>query len=121
MRSGSRSGLIDSPFPVPRGDCAGSSPAGILASSNAGICSITPKTMTTFLTTEQREFLLEEYREVLEEFDQIEEYGHLIDDFRKWDNVSFWIEMTDQMPIYKEPGMLAKVMAKRSLNDGVPS
>jgi hypothetical protein len=77
--------------------------------------------MTTFLTTEQREFLLEEYREVLEEFDQIEEYGHLIDDFRKWDNVSFWIEMTDQMPIYKEPGMLAKVMAKRSLNDGVPS
>ena len=84
-------------------------------------CSITPKTMTTFLTTKQREFLLEEYREVLEEFDQIEEYGHLIDDFRKWDNVSFWIEMTDQMPIYKEPGMLAKAMAKRSLNDGVPS
>jgi len=75
--------------------------------------------MTTFLTRAQREFLLEEYREQLEEFDQIEEYGHLIDEFRKWDNVSFWTEMTDQMPIYQKPGMLDEVMAKRSLNDGI--
>jgi hypothetical protein len=56
VRSGSRSGLIDSPFPVPRGDCAGSSPAGILASSNAGTCPITTKTMLSFSKVEA-EFL----------------------------------------------------------------
>jgi len=54
VRIGSRSGLIDSPFPVPRGDCAGSSPAGILASSNAGICSITTKNMEKPLITSER-------------------------------------------------------------------
>lgn len=52
MRSGSRSGLIDSPFPVPRGDCAGSSPAGILGSSNVVNCPITTKTMISFSKVE---------------------------------------------------------------------
>ena len=52
MRIGSRSGLIDSPIPVPRGDCAGSSPAGILASSNAGLCPITTKTMLSLSKVE---------------------------------------------------------------------
>ena len=52
MRIGSRSGLIDSPIPVPRGDCAGSNPAGILASSNAGFCPITTKTMLSFSNVE---------------------------------------------------------------------
>ena len=52
MRIGSRSGLIDSPIPVPRGDCAGSNPAGILASSDAGFCPITTKTMLSFSKVE---------------------------------------------------------------------
>ena len=66
--------------------------------------------MTTFLTTAQREFLLKEYEEQLEEFDQLEEYGFLLEDLKGWDNVSFWQEMIDQMPIYAQPGMLQKVM-----------
>ena len=66
--------------------------------------------MTTFLSAAQREFLLEEYKEQLEEFDQLEEYGFLLEDMKGWDNVSFWREMTEQMPIYAEPGMLAKAM-----------
>ena len=70
------------------------------------------KPMTTFLTTAQREFLLSEYKEQLEEFDQLEEYGFLLEDMKTWDNVSFFREMTEQMPIYAEPGMLAKMMAK---------
>lgn len=66
--------------------------------------------MTPFLNKAQREFLIEEYREQLEEFDQLEEYGFLLEEMKEWDNVSFWREMTEQMPIYAEPGMLAKMM-----------
>ncbi|QIN97014.1 hypothetical protein [Synechococcus phage S-H34] len=68
--------------------------------------------MTTFLTAAQREYLLEEYKEQLEEFGQLEEYAQLIEELPSWDNVAFWTEMTDQMPIYAEPGMLDQLMGK---------
>ena len=59
--------------------------------------------MTTFLTTAQREFLIEEYTEQLEEFDQLEEYGHLIPWLRTLNNVDFLQECIEFMPIYGEP------------------
>ena len=60
-------------------------------------------TMTTFLTTAQREFLLEEYKEQLEEFDQLEEYGHMLDGLRTMNNVDFLNECIEFMPIYGDP------------------
>ena len=66
--------------------------------------------MTTFLTKDQREFLLEEYKDQLEEFDQLEEYGYLLEEMKGWDNVSFWNECIEQMPIYAKPGMLQRRM-----------
>ena len=59
--------------------------------------------MTTFLTTAQREFLIEEYKEQLEEFEQLEEYGHLLDGLRTMNNVDFLNECIEFMPIYGDP------------------
>ena len=59
--------------------------------------------MTTFLTTAQREFLLEEYKEQLEEFDQLEEYGGFLDELRTYNNVDFLNACIEFMPIYGEP------------------
>lgn len=68
--------------------------------------------MTAFLTSAQREFLINEYKEQLEEFDQLEEYGDLLDGLRKLNNTAFWQEIIDFMPIYgDEPGHLQKMMA----------
>jgi len=58
--------------------------------------------MTTFLTIAQREFLIEEYKEQLEEFDQLEEYAYLLDGLRTMDNVTFLNQCIDFMPIYGE-------------------
>lgn len=66
--------------------------------------------MTPFLTRAEREFLLAEYKDQLEEWDQLEEYGFLLEEMKTWGNVSFWQEITEQMPIYAKPGMLKKVM-----------
>ena len=69
--------------------------------------------MTTFLTTAQREFLIEEYKEQLEEFEELEEYGYLLDELRKMNNTDFWQQCIEFMPIYgDEPGHLQKMMAK---------
>ena len=59
--------------------------------------------MTTFLTTAQREFLIQEYKEQLEEFEQLEEYGCFLDELRTYDNVSFLNACVEWMPIYGEP------------------
>ena len=59
--------------------------------------------MTTFLTTAQREFLCNEYRDQLEEMEELEEYGYLVDELRTYDNVSFWQFVVENMPIYGEP------------------
>lgn len=59
--------------------------------------------MTTFLTTAQREFLISEYKEQLEEFDQLEEYGYILEGLRTMGNVEFLQECVDFMPIYAEP------------------
>ena len=59
--------------------------------------------MTTFLTTAQREFLLDEYVDLLDEMGELEEYGHYVDDLRKQDNVKFWETIVEVMPIYGEP------------------
>ena len=59
--------------------------------------------MTTFLTTAQREFLIEEYKEQLEEFEQLEEYGHMLDGLRTMNNVDFLNECIEFMPIYGDP------------------
>ena len=71
--------------------------------------------MTTFLTTAQREFLLSEYKEQLEEWDQLEEYGFLLEEMKTWDNVSFYREMTEQMPIYAKPGEIEDMMRRLGL------
>ena len=56
--------------------------------------------MTTFLTTAQRNFLIEEYTEQLIEWDQ----EHLVEELTDWlrtlNNVDFLQECVDQMPIY---------------------
>ena len=68
--------------------------------------------MTTFLTAAQREFLIEEYKEQLEEFEQLEEYGYLLDELRTLNNTAFWQSIIEFMPIYgDEPGHLHKMMA----------
>ena len=59
--------------------------------------------MTTFLTTAQREFLIEEYVDLLDEMGELEEYGHYVDDLRKQDNVKFWETIVEVMPIYGYP------------------
>jgi len=59
--------------------------------------------MTTFLTTAQREFLIEEYKDQLEEFEEIEEYGYYVAALRTQDNVKFWQTIVGVMPIYGMP------------------
>ena len=66
--------------------------------------------MTTFLNKDQREFLIEEYKEQLIEFDQLEEYGYLLDQLRTYNNVDFYNEVVAFMPVYEEPGMINKRM-----------
>ena len=60
--------------------------------------------MTTFLTTAQRAFLIEEYTEQLMEWDQ----EHLIKEYTDWlrtlGNVDFLQECVEQMPFYGESG-----------------
>lgn len=58
--------------------------------------------MTTFLTKAQREFLLEEYKEQLIEFDQEDQVEELTAWLRTLNNVDFLQECVDQMPIYGE-------------------
>ena len=74
--------------------------------------------MTTFLTTAQREFLLEEYTEQLIEFDQ----EHLVEELTEWlrtlNNVDFLQECVDQMPVYGSAAgrkILAKVKAGKNV------
>jgi len=77
--------------------------------------------MTTFLTTAQREFLIEEYKEQLEEFEQLEEYGYFLDELRTYNNVDFLNECVEFMPIYGEPAgrkILAKVKAEKEVTLG---
>ena len=59
--------------------------------------------MTTFLTKAQREFLCNEYRDQLEDMEELEEYGYLVDELRHLDNVSFWQAIEEVMPLYAEP------------------
>jgi len=59
--------------------------------------------MTTFLTTAQREFLCNEYKDQLEEMEELEEYGYLVDELRTYDNVTFWQTVIEVMPIYGDP------------------
>ena len=68
--------------------------------------------MTTFLNKAQREFLLQEYKEQLEDFDQLDEYGHILDAMRTYNNIDFYNEAIEFMPIYAEPGMIQKRMKK---------
>ena len=59
--------------------------------------------MTTFLTSAQREYLIEEYAEQLDEFGQLEEYGCFLDELRTYNNVDFLNACVEFMPIYGEP------------------
>ena len=58
--------------------------------------------MTTFLTTAQREFLIEEYKEQLIEFDQLEDDAHILDELRTYNNVKFLNACIEFMPMYGE-------------------
>ena len=58
--------------------------------------------MTTFLTKAQRDFLCDEYRDQLEEMEELEEYGYHVDELRTYDNVAFWQTVIEVMPIYGE-------------------
>ena len=58
--------------------------------------------MTTFLTTAQRKFLIEEYEEQLIEFGQEDQVEELSAWLRTLDNVNFLQECVEQMPIYGE-------------------
>ena len=74
--------------------------------------------MTTFLTTAQREFLVEEYTEQLIEFDQEHLVEELVDWLRTLNNVDFLQECVEQMPIYGEPTgrrILANVKANKEV------
>lgn len=74
--------------------------------------------MTTFLTTAQREFLIEEYKEQLIEFDQEDQVEELTAWLRTLDNVNFLQECVEQMPVYGEPTgrrILAKVKAGKEV------
>ena len=69
--------------------------------------------MTTFLTAAQREFLLNQYKEQLISFDCLDDYAYLLDELRGYNNVDFWNECVEFMPIYgDEPGHLQRMMAK---------
>ena len=59
--------------------------------------------MTTFLTKAQRDFLVDEYRDQLDEMEELEEYGYLCDEIQTYNNVSFWTFIIENMPIYGEP------------------
>ena len=59
--------------------------------------------MTTFLTTAQREFLLEEYKEQLIEFEELEDNLDLLEELRTYNNVDFLNACIEWMPIYGEP------------------
>jgi len=74
--------------------------------------------MTTFLTTAQREFLIEEYEEQLIEFDQEDQVEELTAWLRTLNNVDFLQECVEQMPIYGEPvgrKILANVKAGKEV------
>lgn len=59
--------------------------------------------MTTFLTKAQRDFLANEYKDQLEEMEELEEYGYTVGELLTYDNVSFWQFVIENMPIYGEP------------------
>ena len=57
-----------------------------------------------FLTTAQREFLLEEYEEQLDEFGlEAQEISERTEWLHHLNNVEFLNECIEQMPIYGEP------------------
>ena len=51
----------------------------------------------------QRDFLCDEYRDQLEDMEELEEYGYLVDELRTYDNVAFWQTVIEVMPLYAEP------------------
>ena len=55
-----------------------------------------------FLTKAQREFLIEEYMEQLEEFDQLEAYGYMEEELRSMGNAEFYTYIVEFMPIYED-------------------
>ena len=55
--------------------------------------------MTTFITKAQREWLIAEYMEQLEEFDQLDEYPEMEEDLRKMGNVDLINECVGLMPL----------------------
>ena len=59
--------------------------------------------MTTFLTKAQREFLIEEYKEQLIEFEELEDNLDLLEELRTYNNVDFLNACIEWMPIYGEP------------------
>ena len=68
--------------------------------------------MTRWLNKAQREFLIQEYMEQLEEFDQLDEYGDMDEVLRSCNNNEFYQLVVEFMPIYAEPGMIQKMMGK---------
>ena len=59
--------------------------------------------MTTFLTKAQREYLINEFKEQLIEFEELEDNLDLLEELRTMHNVDFLQVCIDFMPIYGEP------------------
>ena len=61
-----------------------------------------PNQMTTFITKAQREWLIAEFMEQLEEFDQLDEYPGMEEDLRAMGNVQLIEMCVDFMPLIME-------------------
>jgi hypothetical protein len=59
--------------------------------------------MTTFLTTAQREFLLNAFKEQLISFDCLDDDAYLLDELRAMNNVDFLGACIEYMPFYGDP------------------
>ena len=66
--------------------------------------------MTTFLTTAQREFLISEYLEQLDEFGELEDYPEMEATLRSCNNTEFYQLIIEFMPIFEKPGMIERYM-----------
>ena len=62
-----------------------------------------------FLTKAQREFLIEEYMDQLEEFDQLDEYGYMEEKLKSMGNAEFYTHIVEFMPIFEDARFIPNI------------